>query len=259
MKNIASRIVLCLLVCLLPYFLFISDTCAQETLKKDSDVLKNSTRSSIKKLATIYERLYSFPPQSGYKSIGYSSDWQSNEDVVLIQSKKGKFFEVDRWDEETTLGAKIEFAYIPSTGTDYGAIIIGYEPNEINDTCLIKIYDLKKREKIGSFWSSEEPLFDDIDGDEQTEMVIFKNIFALDLPGLPNWPIIVRFQNGLIIDDLYKYRGFIVKHLELTRKEKTILQNDCKILISKSGYCPLKERIKSLEMQEKYLEKIFQK
>ena len=256
MKKKASKVVLWLLVFIPSYFLFIGNTSAQQMSEKGSSDIRNSTRSSIKKLEKIYERLYSFPPQSEYKSIGYSYDWQSKEDVLLIQSKKEIFFELDRWDRESVLGAKKYFSHVPSTSTDYGAVIIGYDPNQITDTYLIKIYDLKKRVRIGSAWSSEFPLFEDIDGDKEIEMVIFKNVFALDIPDLPNWPVIVRFQNGLIIDDLYKYQRFIKNYLALIRKEKTKLQNDCKKIVSQLAYCPLKERIKSLEMLEKYLERL---
>jgi hypothetical protein len=75
MKNIAIRIVICLVVCLSSYFLFMSDTYAQQISKKESNVIKKTTRSPIAKLEKIYERLYSFSQQSEYKSIGYSSDW----------------------------------------------------------------------------------------------------------------------------------------------------------------------------------------
>ena len=261
MRKISSRIIVCLLVCLVPYLLCLNNAHPQNKSKKESDVIKKPTRSSLSKLEKVYSWLYFFPQQSEYKSIGYSSDWQSKEYVVLIQSKKGKFFEVDRWDWEIMLGSKEYFAYIPSVDTDYGAIIIAFDPSPFGDHFLIKLYDLKKRERIASLWSSEYPLFEDIDGDKEMEMVIFKNVFALDLPGLPNWPVIVRFQKGLIIDKLCsRYEGFIKKHVALTRKEKEILQDWCKKFESefrKLGYshCPKENNIKALELQEEVLEK----
>ena len=128
MKNIAGRVSLCLLVCFSFYLLFMSNTYAQK-ISKESDVKRKTIRSPLSKLVEVYGPLYFFPKKSEYKSIGYAPDWKSKEDVLLIQSKNGMYFELDRWDSETTLGAGIDFKYIPSTVTDYGAIIFGYEHN----------------------------------------------------------------------------------------------------------------------------------
>ena len=258
MRKIGSSIMVCLLVCLIPYLLYVNDAHPQNT-SEESNVIKKSTCSSLAKLEKVYNPLYSFPQQSEYKSIGYSHDLRSEEYVVLMQSKKGKFFEVDRWDGNYMLGSKEYFAYIPSANTDYGAIIFVFDPS-YTDNYLLKLYDLKKRERVASLWSSQKPLFEDIDGDNETEMVIYKNVFALDRPGLPLWPIIVRFQKGLIIDKFFRYKGFINNYVALTRKEKEILQDWCKKNGSefrKLGYvhCPKENNIRALELQEEFLQK----
>jgi hypothetical protein len=191
---------------------------------------------------------YYFDEQSKYQWIGWLYDCKSNENFVLLKSKNGEFIEIDR--TNTLIGAKVNFKLIKNKGLEYIIIILGFEPNQINDSFLIEVYDLIKNEKIASCWSSEEPYLSDINDDGDIEMVIYKNIFSLDIAGLPNWPIILHFNKALIIEDLHDYQKFVRYHLSLMKDSIKDLQLQCNEF---NDECPFIDRMDKLIMQEKLL------
>ena len=241
-RTISNILLVLLVVCLLPFFVCDSD--ANDRLKKEFEKVRQFTHCPEDADNVLY---YYFPEESKYDKIGYLYDCKSEEGFVLVKLKTREFFELDRG--EVPLYASAKYEPIKDSSIDYFAVIFGSEPNQFNDTYLVKVYDLEKRRCVASLWSSDYPLIEDINGDNKIEIVIYKEIFYVELLAVPNWPIIVSFQQELTINDLTRYREFIIRHLELIEKKINILKKK-----STPNNDFLANIIKSLELEKEYLE-----
>jgi len=104
---------------------------------------------------------------------------------------------------------------------------LSHEHDEFADVFYLKAYDLTRRKKLLSAWSSAPPWIEIAKEDSAVEIVIFKNVFGLPLSTAAGWPIVIRLGAEISVANAEQTEEILRRVLELTNRElRTIAREE---------------------------------
>ena len=131
--------------------------------------------------------------------------------------------------------------------------VISYEPNEVQDNYLLYLFDASDGSLLFSASSRGAPTVKLL-GNDGLVIVVYKDVTAaVPHVGLPNWPIVVRFDGVAFIDDLAYYPDVIDAAQTDAQTQLEFAKNTCQV---QPDPCWLAPVIEILERRLSVLESI---
>ena len=200
----------------------------------------------------FFELKFDDPNDNKYQWIISGFDCKSEEYVTIAKLRCGQYIEIERLSSDKFVGSKMAVKRIKSNAVDLLLIIHSFDPSDIVDNEYVRVFNMRDGKIIFSVWSFNNPKIGDLNGDGAIDLVIYKNAFSIDLPGLPALPVIISLGEDIEIKDIYFYQGFLKNELNSVENAKMFWKNACKAF---NGNCPdlISARVKSLTSLEKFL------